>query len=187
MAVCDNSNVAEYRRLAALILGTWLGAGVFADIAVTQNFQTVDRFLAVPGTPRTAQEIAQTGRPLTRELLRRNAGEENNFLFDRWEMAELGIGAGLVVVLVLAGPGSGVAAAATGLMLAIVGVQHFYLSPEVAALGRRIADLPTTDPLNATFWKLHGIYSGSEILKLVIGFAAAISLVRRNSPRERLG
>ena len=68
---------------------------------------------------------------------------------------------------------------AVALMTLIVGVQHFLLSPQVADLGRKLADLPPGDALNSRFWTLHGIYSGSEILKLLIGFALAVRLATR--------
>ena len=62
----------------------------------------------------------------------------------------------------------------TAAMLIVVAVQHFYLSPQVTDLGRRIADLPPKHPLNATFWMFHGIYSGVEIVKLLIGAGLAV-------------
>ena len=146
----------QYRRIAALVIGIWLGAGVFADIAVTQNFTTVDRFLAT--------RTADTARASERVLLRRNAGEENNFLFANWEITELFIGATLILLVRRTGNLMPALAAA---MLAIVAVQHFWLSPEITELGRQ-------DPVTARFWTLHGIYSGIEILKLAIGAGLAL-------------
>src|SRR5437879_4109394 len=51
-----------------------------------------------------------------------------------------------------------------------------YLSPQVAELGRKIVDLPPTDPLNKTFWMFPGIYSGAEVLKILLGVALALRL-----------
>ena len=89
----------QYRRIAALLLGVWLGAGIFADIAVTQNFQTVDRFLSSPGSVGASVELNRIGRERERVILRRNAGEENNFLFENWERAELLLGVALFATL----------------------------------------------------------------------------------------
>ena len=136
-------------------MGFWLGAGVFADLAVTQNFTTVDRFLAT--------RTDDTARASERILLRRNAGEENNFIFANWERAELVIGLALLLIVLRSGklmPGLIIA------MLAIVAVQHFWLSPQITELGRQ-------DPVTPYFWTLHGIYSGIEILKLAIGACVA--------------
>lgn len=164
--------MTRIQRLAVLILGLWLGAGVFADVAVTRNFGTVDRFLANPGTSEAANEIAALGHDRARDLLRRNAGEENNSLFTDWERTELAIGAVLIALLAFGRAGSASVALASS-MFAIVAVQDFALSPAIAALGRVVPSLPAGDPAVAHFWTMHGIYSGIEILKLAIGFVLA--------------
>jgi hypothetical protein len=180
-AICDNSNVIQYRRIAAIVLGGWLGAGTFADFAVTQNFQTVDRFLASPGSNVIAMELEKIGADRERPILRRNAGEENGFLFRGWETAELAIGAAVIGLLLVGGKRSGLVLSPAVLMLLIVVAQRFYLSPEVTDLGRRIADLSAADPrgpqLNSQFWTAHGIYSGLEIFKLLLGAFLAVLLV----------
>ena len=56
------ANVIQYRRLCALLLGAWLGAGILADVAVTQNFQAVDRFLQAPGSVATSVALKAIGR-----------------------------------------------------------------------------------------------------------------------------
>jgi hypothetical protein len=149
-------NVIQYRRVAALVIGFWLGAGVLADLAVTQNFTAVDRFLSTRTDDGT--------RASERILLRRNAGEENNFIFSNWERAEIALGLALLLIVLRTGrlmPGLTIA------MLAIVTVQHFWLSPEITDLGRQ-------DPVTPYFWTLHGIYSGIEILKLALGAGLAL-------------
>jgi hypothetical protein len=170
------ANVIQYRRLAALVLGGWLGAGVFADVAVTQNFQTVDRFLAQPGSVATSVELAKIGRDRERVILRRNAGEENNVIFENWERVELLTGGALFALLLFGARPNKVMLGGVLLMLVVVAAQHFYLSPTVTELGRQLADLPANDPLNTKFWTFHGIYSGAEILKLLVGFALAVRL-----------
>lgn len=174
----------QYRRLAALVLGAWLGAAVFADIAATQNFAAVDRFLAEPGSLHTSVELNQIGRSRERLILRRNAGEENNGIFENWERAELIAGTVLFALLLFGARPNKMMLGLTLLLLAIVAVQHFYLSPQVTDLGRRIADVPASDPLNAKFRTFHGVYSGSELLKLVVmlGFAARLAIRRKMDP-----
>ncbi len=184
--VCDNSNVIQYRRIAALLLGVWLGAGIFADIAVTQNFQTVDRFLSSPGSVGASVELNRIGRERERVILRRNAGEENNFLFENWERAELLLGVALFATLFFGErPNKPMLGAAVAMWIFVL-VQRFFLTPEVTEIGRKIADLPGNDPLVNTFWMYHGIYSGSEILKLLVGFGLALRLSVRGKPdRDR--
>ena len=38
----------HFHRLAALLLGAWLGGSVFMDMVATQNFRSVDRLLSAP-------------------------------------------------------------------------------------------------------------------------------------------
>lgn len=169
----------QYRRVSAILLGIWLGAGIFADVAVTQNFQTVDRFLATPGSTRTAIELKETGKARERLILRRNAGEENNFLFENWERAEMMLGLALLMTLFFGERPNKLMLSAALAMWLIVGAQHFLLSPEVTEMGRKMADLPNDAALSGRFWLFHGIYSGSEILKLLVGFALSIRLCIR--------
>jgi hypothetical protein len=166
--------VIQYRRIAALILGIWLGAGFFADFAVTRNFKTVETFLADPGDVTTSVELNRIGRWKERIILRRNAAEENNYLFEVWEWTELALGTVLLASLAFGERPQKLLLAAPLAMIVIVAAQRFYLSPQVAELGRKIADLPAKDPLNGTFWMFHGIYSGAEIVKILIGLALAV-------------
>jgi hypothetical protein len=167
--------VTQIQRLAVLVLGLWLGAGIFADIAVTRNFNTVERFLANPGNASTASEIDAIGRERERDILRRNAAEENNSIFHDWERAELAIGAVLILLLALERAAT-IDLTIAAAMIAIVAVQAFALSSRIAELGRLIPSMPPGDPAVAHFWTMHGIYSGSEILKLLFGFALSLRL-----------
>jgi len=174
--------VVQYRRIAAILLGIWLGAGIFADFAVTRNFRQVEGFVADPGSVSASVEMNQVGRARERLILRRYVGELNNSIFESWEWAELALGSVLIAVLFFDRPSKLILASPVA-MLVIVLVQRFYLTPEVAALGRKLADIPADavakSPLNTTFWTLHGIYSGVEILKLLVGFALGARLAIR--------
>jgi hypothetical protein len=184
--ICDNANVIQYRRLSALILGAWLGASILTDVAVTQNFQTVDRFLAAPGDPGTSDQIHQIGRPVMRSILRRNAAEENNWIFLNWERVELALAGGLFLLFLFADRPHKLALGITGLMLWIVFGEHFLLTPRITALGRIIDYLPPTDPDYKTFWIFHALYSGLDILKMLAGFVLGVRLtVRRRPDREQ--
>lgn len=162
------ASVSRYRGLALLTLGFWIGVAVLGDIAVTQNFQTVDRFLANPGTPAAAVAIGQMGPAPVRALLRRNAGEENNYLFANIELAEMTLCAIGAVLLARAGELPRSRNVGLGAVLTVVLAQHFWLTPRIAELGRTIDGLPASNALVSTFWTLHGVYSGLELLKLAV-------------------
>lgn len=166
----------QFRRIAALILGLWLGAAVFADFAVTQNFRNVEGFLSDPGAVSTSIEMNRIGRWKERIIIRRYVAELNNDLFESWEWTELLLGAVLFASLFFGErPQKWMLAVPLGMLL-IVMAQRFYLTPQVNEMGRKLADLSAKDPLNKTFWIFHGIYSGAEIVKLVLGVALAARL-----------
>lgn len=170
----------QFRRLVSILLGLWLGANIVVDLAVTQNFSTVDRFLASPGSVAASIQLNKIGRADAREILRRNAAEENNVLFDNFEIAEAFLGAILFLLLLFGDRPQISMLAMTFLMLAIVLTQHFALSPQITAMGRNIAALPKESAAVKKFWMFHGFYSGSELLKIGIGIAFAARLIFRN-------
>jgi hypothetical protein len=174
--------VIQYRRLSAVLLGAWLGASVLADVAVTQNFQTIDRFLEAPGDPGTSIQLNEVGRARERIILRRNAAEENNWLFVNWERVEFVIGGGLFLLLLFGERPQKSLLGASLAMLAIVAVEHFLLTPGITNIGRTVDNLPPTDPVSKRFWLMHGIYSGLDILKMLIGFGMAARLAIRRKP-----
>lgn len=170
----------RYRGLSVLLLGAWLGAGIFTDLAVTQNFRAVDRFLE--SAPLSAQD-----RATERILLRRNAAEENNWIFQNWERLEFAIG-GVLLFLLLFGEKPGISTLTLGITLpAIVAAEHFFLTPRIIDLGRIVGDLPATDPAARTFWIMHGLYGGLDILKILVGLGlAAVLLIHPVTERETL-
>lgn len=172
----------QFRRISILVLGAWLGASILADVSVTQNFQTIDRFLESPGDPAMSVQLNQVGRARERVILRRNAGEENNWIFLNWERIELVVGSGLFLLLFFGErPQKSLLAGAIGLVL-IVGLEHFLLTPRITLMGRVVDNLPANSPDVRTFWLLHGFYSGLDILKLVVGLAMAARLAIRRKP-----
>lgn len=172
----------QLRRISALLLGAWLGAGVLADVAVTQNFQTIDRFLESPGDAATSVLLNQTGRARERAILRRNAGEENNWIFLNWERVELVIGSALFLLLLSGDRPQKIMLAGAIVLLLIVAFEHFLLTPQITAMGRTVDNLPANSPEVKTFWVLHGFYSGLDILKIVLSIAMAARLVVRRKP-----
>lgn len=158
------------RSLVVFLLGVWLGASILIDIAVTQNFQAVDRFLAAPGDAPTAARIESVGPAQQRVILRRNAAEENNWIFMNWERSELLIGCVLLVLLASQERSEKLALAGVALTLVFVAAEHFLLTPRITSLGRIVDGLTPADPRYKTFWMLHGFYSGLDILKMLTIF-----------------
>jgi hypothetical protein len=178
--------VIRYRRLSTLLLGAWLGASILTDVAVTQNFQTVDRFLQTPGDPGTSVQLNALGRARQRVILRRNAGEENNWIFLNWERVEFAIGGALFLLLLFGERPQKMMLALSLVPLAIVAAEHFLLTPRITDLGRIVDDLPATGAQYSTFWTLHGLYSGLDIFKMLAMFGLAARLAFRWKPDRDL-
>jgi hypothetical protein len=171
----------HFRRFAALLLGVWLGGSVFMDLVATQNFRSVDRLLAAP-SPKAAEQIQELGgRDAARAFLRYHVSEQNRWYFETWERVQLGLGLALLLVLLFGTTPDKLMLVLALLMLAIIIVMHFFLTPTITALGRAIDFIPPGTPSleRSRFWTFHGAYSGSELLKLGIGIALAVRLLRR--------
>lgn len=175
------------------MLGAWLAGCVFMDMVATQNFRSVDRLLAAP-PPQIAERIqAMGGQDLARAFLRYQASELNRSYFDNWERAQIVLGVVLFVVvlfvvLLFGSTPNRLMLLLTLLMLGIVLVMHFYLTPEIIRLGRVIDFVSpgTPSPDRARFWTFHGAYSACELVKFGLGTVVAVLLVRRRRRGEPL-
>jgi len=176
----------HFRRFAALLLGVWLAGSVFMDMVATQNFRSVDRLLAAP-PPQIAERVqAMGGHDLARVFLRYQASELNRAYFDNWERAQIVLGAVLFLVLLFGSPPNRLMLLLTLLMLGLVLLMHFYLTPEITRLGRTIDFVSpgTPSPNRTGFWTFHGAYSACELLKFGLGTVLAVLLVRRRRRGE---
>ncbi len=75
------------------------------------------------------------------------------------------------------------------LLLAILSVEHFMLTPQIISRGGSVDGLTSGDPRYRTFWMLHGFYSGLDILKMILVFGLAARGVwtkRQGSPAPEM-
>lgn len=173
----------HFPRFAALLAGAWLAGCLFMDMVATQNFRSVDRLLAAP-SPQLAERIqSMGGHDAARMLLRHQVAEQNRWYFETWEKMQIVLGVTLLLVLWFGAGRDRWMLVVTLLMLGIVIMMHFFLTPEITRLGRAIDFVPPGIPSadRARFWTLHGAYSGSELMKLGLGIALAVLLLRRPS------
>ncbi len=174
------------RRLAALVLGAWLAGSLFMIGVATSNFKIVGNILKEPPPPARAQieGLTEDG---ARMLLRLVASEQNRFFFHAWETAQIGLGAALALTLLFATNGHRVVMGLSLAMLALVIVTHFLLTPEITALGRVIDYVPADRQTEerVLFWKYHNVYSGTELVKLALGFLLAVWLLKSRGDGRR--
>jgi cell division protein FtsW (lipid II flippase) len=176
----------HFRRFAAFLLGAWLAGCLFMDMVATQNFRSVDRLLAAP-SPQLAERVqAMGGHDAARMLLRHQVAEQNRWYFETWEQAQIVLGVALFLVLLFGAVADRWMLFFTLLMLSLVLIAHFALTPEITRLGRAFDFVPpgASSPDRARFWLLHGSYSAIELIKLGAGIVLAVLLVRRRrSPK----
>jgi hypothetical protein len=177
----------QFRRFAAFLVGAWLAGSLFMDVTAIVNFHAVERFLADPGIP-AAQLIHGAGHENVRVLLRRAAGEANGWLFEQWEWIQLVTGLALLLVFIFGNRPPKVPIALCLLMMILVLVERFALTPNIVRLGRIIDFLPnnTQSPDRAQFSAYHGAYAILEIVKVLIGFAIAGILIIRRQPDPQM-
>jgi hypothetical protein len=154
----------------------------------TRNFRTVDAVLQSP-PPEASKMIETLGSTNARQLLRHLAGEENRGFFETWELLQLALGAALTGFLFF-GVEKRLLAGLAGAMLILTLFQHLKITPEIVWLGRSIDFLPRTVESQARdqFWRLHGIYAGIEVVKMLLSVVIAGFLfpLRRGRPRPRV-
>jgi hypothetical protein len=173
----------QFHRLASLILGIWLGVSVFMDLVATQNFRTVSLVMGsldVRAVDTARKAVADP--EALRLLLRYFAGETNRYLFEQWEWAELLLGLALLMVLLFCRPYQKFALSLCLLMISVVLVQRFKLTPAITQLGRELEFSTSASRRFATF---HAAYGYSEIGKLVMGLLMAARLLIRRGVSKK--
>ncbi len=177
----------NFRRLAAFVLGVWLAGSVLMDVVAIQNFRSVDRLIAEPGSGAAAQ-VRLIGHDQTRLLLRRLAAEQNRWYFENWERIQFGIALALGLVLLFGVYPNKLRLLLCLLMFLIVATDRFVLTPVITKLGRALDYLPAFAPSaeRVRFVTFHRVYSWLELAKLGLGFfLTGALLLRRRHDRGR--
>jgi hypothetical protein len=173
----------QFHRLASLILGIWLGASVLMDFVATGNFHTVSRVMGSLDV-RALEAVRKVSDPDTlRLLLRYFAGEANRYLFEQWEWVELLLGLALLMVLLFGQSYQKLALSLCFLMICVVAVQRFGLTPAITRLGRELEF--SNSPPSRRFAAYHAAYGCAEIGKLLMGVVMAVRLLIRRGPAKK--
>jgi hypothetical protein len=136
-------------------------------MVATQNFRSVDRLLAAPGS--AVAQVEKIGHDQARAFLRYQVSEQNRWYFETWERIQLALAIALLAAILRQGRGGLIVAV---MMFALLLLERFYLTPEIVRLGRLIDFVPqaASSPERDLFWRFHGAYSSVELLKLALGF-----------------
>lgn len=177
------------RRLTVFVLGLWLAGGItMALIGLADRWQA-DRMVDHPDAS-LAVEMHLIGAGNVRALFEYQAAEEIRRNYELWEMAQIVLGALFFLFLLFGTSESKTAILAGLLMLALVLMQRFFLTPNIASVGR-VRDF--APPGTASQWSgkltaLWGFYAATEGAKWLVQLVMAGRLVagRRNGESERI-
>ena len=139
----------------------------------------LDRLLTDAPQPRFNEVVAQVGDDVARDFLRYLSSELNRLFFQYWNYAQFLIG-GVAIWLVLGLPDGARLKWPLGVMLAILVVLTFVVTPPIISIGRGLDFVPRDPPPAslATFGILHGAYTSLEMIKAAIGLWVGYRLSR---------
>lgn len=171
-------------RIACLILGGWLAGCLLMAWVAMESFHSVDRAMQDPAALSSAQ-FQKLGHAGVRQLLRHQVGEQNRFLFEHWEQAQLLIGIAIFGLLLFGTHVGKVELGLPLLMMLLVAVAHWLITPQIIALGRTLDFLPSLAPAHeeTRLRAMHSAYTAIEVMKLLVGTVLAGLLSWRGSRR----
>jgi hypothetical protein len=175
------------RRLATLLLGVWLGSGIFIAWFSRHNRFSVEQTLNYASKP-FQDEIEHLDKDRLRGLLRFHAEELNREYSLWWGRLQLLLGMVLAILLLFATNGNRLVMTLVTGMVAIVVVQHFVIAPQIVELGRGFDFLPLEQyqQEHAALRSYRGTSSVLEWVKLVAGFALSVRLLISAGERKRI-
>jgi hypothetical protein len=171
-------------RIAAFLLGAWIGCCIFVDLMALQNPRLASGALD-SATPPAVLIMQKLGRDEASLLLRYFAEEQNRFYFSIWELFQIPAALILGAVLYFAAEKRAMPQILCGLML-VMALFQLAIQPELSFRGRE-ADFPPgnhTLGTKAREWALTEVWIGTEAAKLLIGALLASYLFAYKSRRR---
>lgn len=174
------------RRLACFLLGMWFSGSILCTWLISENSREVEHLL-VQADPAATLRIKLLGPAETAMLMRYEAAELTRNEMALWGTVQLALGAFFLLFL-LFGTNEGKLHLALALVLLIlVAAQRFFLSPEIASLGK-LTDFvaaPAGTEDRAKLLVMQSAYLGTEIVKWVMMLGLAAALITQGPRRLR--
>jgi len=174
------------RRVACFFLGIWLAGGLLLAWVAAQNLASPDRVMA-DSDPAVRLRLKPFGQEAA-AILKFHAAEENRWLYGKWELYQLFFGSIFFCVMLFGSREDKFALLGVLVMLLLVALQRFLLTPELHALGRLIDFAPVAQaPDQNRFWITNMAHIGVEVVKdgLALLLAGQMVFSRRRSGRSR--
>ena len=173
------------RRVACFILGMWLGAGIVVAWLEREDFQTIQDVLAQPDAA-VAERVKALGAHETYLLMGHVSSEQRQRTIRTWENVQLVLAPGFFFFVLFATREGKWPLAAALVLVGIVGLERFLLTPEVLWLSR-ISDFAHGHAASGAAVArklLRGTHEGLEITKWVVEAALAGVLALRRGGRS---
>jgi hypothetical protein len=171
-------------RIAAFLLGAWIGCCIFIDLITLQNARLVSSVLE-SATPPAVLIMQKLGPEQSGLLLRYFAAEEYRYYLSAWEWCQIPGALILAAVLYFAAEKRAMPQILCGLMI-VLALFQLAIQPELSFRGRE-ADFPPGSQAigtRARVWALSEVWIGAESAKLLIGAILAGYLFTYKSRRR---
>ncbi len=174
------------RRFLAFLLGIWLGGSLLVSVAAIHNLESADLRLD-SSPPAAAKLIESLGHDSARQLLRYHSSELNRVYFEHWGMAQLAIGVAVFGTLLFATREGKWLVVVAFVMLVIVAITRFILTPDLVNFGRQLdfATRQTGAAEYSRFYGIHRAYMVADAVKFGLGLILLGLLLRRSQRRRR--
>ena len=166
------------RRVGAFLIGAWLLGSLLMAFIPSQGLLSVDRFFSNP-PPQISKELDDVGPEVMRQILRFQAAQQNRHIIETWEIVQLGLGGALLATSFLTSHRSRIVLICSTVMVLMVLVMYFYLTPIMNALGRSFDFLPagaaSRERDNYSYYAVW--YRVLDILKAMLGIVVTARLL----------
>jgi hypothetical protein len=165
------------RRIACLLLGLWLGAGLWMQWVVSVNLRSADNLLTRP-SPDAAAYLKSLGRTPFSPLAHYLAAEQNRSLYDTWGTVQIVMSAFFFFFLLFGTRLGKVPIALALVMVAVVVAERAIVIPEMTMVGR--ATDFTANPshrVNLMWAAMNYAYASAELVKWLLAAGIAAYLI----------
>lgn len=166
-------------RLAACLLGMWLGGLLVVGLAIPSGFRAVDSIVRDPD-PEAQKLITKLGAADARILMRHAVSTGNRQFFYLWGTAQLTL-AGLLLAYLVFGTSTGrVSLTLSGLMFLLSLWMMFWLIPQVDQVSRML-DFDrgaAGGPARETFRALHQMFGAAELAVVLLALVLLVRFLR---------
>lgn len=151
----------------------------------TENFKSVERLLNDPAAG-AAGAIKQLGYHEVRQFLRYQVAEQNRFYFENWELMQMFLGTLIFGILLFATKSGRYTLVLPLVMLVLVMLTHFLITPRIISLGRLLDFMPSNSLAldEIRFHATHRVYAVIEGFKIALGLVLSGVLIAHRGRRK---